>query len=341
MVAVQSGTTSPDTQFESVRQQYPALAKAHQVARSSRSPQYFQMSNQLFERWVKPLGVDWIPETIILNNLMVSIDKLFEAYQASRELQIIADELSSITRLNTAMLYLLTLPENNEMTLEESVKTHLAFITAAGHKRLQLFFGDETADSWLEVWQHLVSSHNNQQRDFSIETLQPDTYKPGLSDDLNGIVQTYLSRYEKTGGLSMAIIGSSPFSRFASPDLFSALAELKHELEPFFRLVQDICLDTSEVLNLGIFVVAIEKNMTIAEARRYLQGDKVAIAEVEARLRVEEQHYLTSARNATSKILERYPDPIINRILTEISQVLMGIAKKLSDDCKSFREIEP
>src|SRR5260221_12686538 len=121
MVAVQSGATSADIQFQSLLQEYPALATAHHVVRSSRPPQYFKVTNQIFEQWVKPLGLDWIPETVIVLNLIVSIDTLFEACQTSREVQIIADELSGMTRLNTAMLYLHTLPENMEMTLEVSV----------------------------------------------------------------------------------------------------------------------------------------------------------------------------------------------------------------------------
>lgn len=341
MVAVQSNTVGADNEFERLLGQYPALAKAHEVARSCRSAQYFQMTTHLFDRWVQPLAVEWMPEAIFLNNLMVSIDKLFEACQTQDEVQLVADELSRMTRLNSAMLYLLTLPEDSEMTLEEAVKIHLAFVTAAGHKHLQIFHNDETANSWLKVWQRLVSSHNNQQREFSIETLEPDDYKPGSDESFSRTVQSYLSRYEKTGGLAMAIIGTAPFSHFASPNLFAALAELSEQLEPLFRLVQDICLDTSEVLNLGIFVVAAERKISIIEARTYLQENRTRVAVLEDRLREEEQAYVTKARETVSTIIAKFPDASINKALTDFSQVLMGVAKKLSDDCKSFRQIEP
>src|ERR1041385_9341692 len=107
MVAVQSDATSVEVQFESLLKQYPALATAHQFIRSTRSPHYFDMSIQIFQRWIKPLSLEWIPETIIFTNLMASLDTLFEACQTSRELQFVTDELNSITRLNTAMLYLI------------------------------------------------------------------------------------------------------------------------------------------------------------------------------------------------------------------------------------------
>src|SRR5258706_3019865 len=128
MVAVQSSATSVDVQFENLLHQYPALAKAHNVARGSRPAQYYQMTSQLFESWLKPLAVEWIPEKIIVNSLMVSIDKLFESCSTLGELQLITDELSRMTRVNSAMLYLLTLPDDKEMTLEETVKIHLAFL---------------------------------------------------------------------------------------------------------------------------------------------------------------------------------------------------------------------
>jgi hypothetical protein len=262
--------------------------------------------------------------------LMVGIDPLFETCDSERELERIADELSAIGRFNNAMLYLLSLPEADEMSLEEAIKVHLAFTTAAGYRRLQVFWGRDLADRWFRVWQRLVSVHNQQQVEQCATALSPDRYRPALILDMGEAVQVYLDSFQHTGGLAIAVIGAFPFSNFASNDLLSGLLELAGELDTLFRVVQDVNIDTSEVLNLGTFTLAHERGITVGEAARILRREKNVLIELENRLKHEEASYFARADTTVSTIIDKYRDPRVSKILTDFSKVLLVIAHKLS-----------
>jgi hypothetical protein len=318
-------------QLENVFHDYAVLQRAHEVLQKCRPEEYLARTEQLFAAWSQPLAIMWNAELLILHLLMVGIDPLFETCTTEHELQRIADELTTVGRFNNAMLYLLSLPETEKMTLEDAVKVHLAFITAAGYRRLQVYFGRDLADKWFRTWQRLLSLHNHQQVEQCAAALSPDRYRPALILDLGEAVEVYLDSFQHTGGLAVAVIGAFPFSQYASNDLLSGLLELAGELQALFRVVQDMNIDTSEVLNVATFVLGHERAITIAEAGQLLRGDSNTRRGLESRLKDEQVSYFVKAEYTISAIIDRYQIDKVRKILTEFSKVLLAIAHKLSE----------
>jgi hypothetical protein len=313
-----------------VFQHYPLLQKACEVVQRTRSEEYLSRTERFFSSWAQPLAIEWSAELVILNMLILGTDAVFENCPTERELERVADALSAIGRFNNAMLYLLSLPETETMNVEDAAKIHLAFTTAAGYRRLQVFCGHELADRWFKVWWRLISVHNQQQVEQCAAVLSPDRYRPALFLELSDAVQVYLDLFQHTGGLSVAVLGAFPFSEFASDELLSGLVELTNEMEALFRVVQDVNIDLNEVLNLGTFVLAHERGVTISEAWQSLRKDNRLLSELEGRLRVEEISYFARADHAISRIADKYKDEKVRRTLADFSKVLIAIARKLS-----------
>jgi hypothetical protein len=326
--------------FQKLLQEYPALAKAHSLIRRNRPETYFEATDKFILAWATPLALEWKPELIIVTNLITGSDRVFETCVDKYDVELIVDDLSRITRFNTAMLYLTTLSDREELTLVEAVKVHHAFIAASGYRHLQLFVDEKLASEWLQAYQRLANAHNTQQREHTILTLDPDGYHPDTIPDFTEATGIYLKNFASTSGLSMAIIAAFPFSSYASPDLLSALLEFSSQMESLLRIVQDACLDLREVLNIGIFTTASQKKLSISDARKHLLGNKLEVVALEHRLKEIEKTYFARTQKAIDELLSKYSTQPTNGILAHFSKVMLGIAQKISDDCKSFRQIE-
>ncbi len=149
---------------------------------------------------------------------------------------------------------------------------------------------------------------------------------------------TYITRFGSTAALSIAIAGVLPFSEYASQQMLVSVMEMSECFEPLFRLVQDVWFDPKDKLNLGIFAVASEKGISIAEASKLIASSQYAVASVESQLQEAEQAYLVRTRKAIDNLLARYANTDSHPLLITLSAALLSCANKLSAMCAAIHQ---
>jgi hypothetical protein len=101
----------------------------------------------------------------------------------------------------------------------------------------------------------------------------------------------------------MAIAAVLPFSEYASQQMFVAVIELSECFEPLFRLVQDVWFDPKDKLNLGIFAIASQNGISIAEASKLVASSQDAVTTVENQIEEEEKAYQVRTKTAVDKLV--------------------------------------
>jgi hypothetical protein len=233
------------------------LQQAHETIRASRSNEYFARADRFSTMLAEPLAIEQAVEYLTGTN-MSALDRLFEDAPDVRSLNRIVNDMQALTDPAQAQAFS---PAGG--TLDEAVKTHVAFLTARGYARLK---DKGWTDDWLRAWQHTMLSQNRQQFAYCSAVLDKN-YRPPRCSDFKQAVACYLDSFGETGALGVTVIGALPFSAHASLELLdSALAALKY-LSPLLRMAQDAHVDTTEGLNVGIFATAATRGLSASEAR--------------------------------------------------------------------------
>jgi hypothetical protein len=318
-------------------QLYPLLHEAHNVIRSVNSQGYLQAADRFVTAWSQALVPMCGMELLCGTNLTIAIDAVFENTQSTDKLKKLVSDLKRLTAFDIALSYLSAQPVcRGHMSLEEATKIHLAFITVSGFRHLYLFRGKAVANSWIRTWQQQVGRYILQQSEHSTASLAPEQYLPGRVPSASKAIETYVTRFGSTAGLSIAIAGVLPFSEYASQQMLVAVIELAECFEPLFRLVQDVWVDPKDKLNLGIFTVASEKGTSIAEASKLIASSRYAATSVESQIGEEEKAYFVRTQKAIDNLLARYAGTDFGPLMVTFSSVLFACADDISANCEAM-----
>jgi hypothetical protein len=328
---------SPTAELNKLLQAYPLLCHAHDLIRSSRSPLYIEMVDKFVTSWSMALAITCDIGILAGNNMIVALDSLIESCSCQQELEMWYELVRDLATVDGAMFYL---GEQNEpiikMSLEDAAKIHVAFITAAGYRRLQTHADPGLAQKWLKVWQQSLDRHMNQQCDHTFTTLARATYHPEVT---SGAIEDYLNRFGGSTGLVLAVISVLPFSRIVSEELLHALNDLSLILESLFRLVQDTWYDPDEKLSLSVYIVAAEYGCSIEQAHKLIrQGQCTSL---ETRLKDAETAFFAKTAQNVQQLLEQYEHSTIHGTLVQFSEILFKVAHKLSAVCQQMHANAP
>ena len=246
--------------------EFPLLLQAHRVIRTSRSARYFERADRISIAIMQPFRIRNGLELLTGTN-MAALDQLFEDAPDVPRLNQIVTEMQALTDPDTAAQFAPT-----EMTVEEAIKTQVAFLTTQGMTQLSQ---SSWSDKWLAAWQDAMLRQNTQQLAHCKTALTPD-YRPPISIGFEAASDLYLEQFGETGALTVMIIGALPFAAEADTADASLLEEsqfvLQH-LARLLRLAQDVRPDGTERLNLSVFATASTQTLTLAEARLLLRSD--------------------------------------------------------------------
>ncbi len=203
--------------------------------------------------------------------------------------------------------------------LVDVTRGFLAAITALGHASLVERASTAVAEGWLALWQDRVSSHVQQQETHTGICLLPPLPEAARGRVLAALeippatlrargttfaagVREYLERFAEMGAVSMTIAGATAFaSRFSGETLagwvafLNATPEFLDQISSVMRFAQDVRFDASEPLNTGVFGLAAEQRMSIAD----LDSRELPVAEIEEKLR---SAWRVEAREARARL---------------------------------------
>ena len=306
---------------------YPHLTDAFRAIRQTRPARYFQIADQLVLAWANALCLKDRIELIAGTNLS-GIDFLFEGVSAVDYIDRLYQDFAALGDYEKAADFLREIgaPTN----LEDAVKIHVAFITAAGYHRLYLASGPKMAHTWCNAWRQKLCLHLSQEATACGISLQPNSYFPPSFATIGDAVRNYATDFAYTGALSMSIVSSLPFSYYYDQDLLDGVCQLTDCLEPLYRLIQDSYYDPKENLNLGLFITAGQHQLSVADAKVLLAAQRDLVADLEAKLRAEIQVYFASAKFIVAETLSAYRDAAAYDPLAALGKTLLDIAARLA-----------
>jgi hypothetical protein len=318
-------------------QLYPLLHEAHSVIRSTNSQRYLEAADRFVTAWSQALVLMCGIELLCGTNLTIAIDAVFENTKSTDKLKKLVSDLKRLTAFDMALSYLSAQPvRRGHLSLEEAAKIHLAFITVSGFRRLYLFRGKAVANSWIRMWQQQAGRYIMQQSEHSAASLAPEQYLPGRVPSASKAIETYVTRFGSTAGLSIAIAGVLPFSEYASQQMLVALMEMSECFDPLFRLVEDAWFDPKDKLNLGIFTVATENGISIAEASKLIASSQYVVTSVESQIQEQEKAYFVRTQKAIDNLLARYAGTDFGPLMVTFSSVLFACADDIFATCEAI-----
>ncbi|MBZ0310232.1 MAG: hypothetical protein K8I82_29500 [Anaerolineae bacterium] len=307
------------------------LNDATRVIRSTRTEAYLTRADAFVSSWRHFLGFERGAEKRFGTN-WTGVDILFEKTHSASEIHRISYETELLTDLSNARNYLKRMSERHSVPdVEEAVKTVTAYVTVCGYEAFEK--DDERfAQLWLIGWQNEIAQHNKAQGEYSVICLNPNHhFAPLKRSDLQSLTESYVNKFHPTVALPVIIYSLLPFSTGITLDYYQDLQVLLPGLSKLFRLSQDVNIDTTEILNLGIYLTANTQNLSLGQARKWLQqgGNRLTM---EGQIRkVWQAHYDRIATDIDALFIQMPKTSELNN-LRGMSQMLLAIAQRLTTD---------
>ncbi len=307
------------------------LNEATRVIRSTRTEAYLMRADAFVGSWRHFLGFEKGAEKRFGTN-WTGVDILFENAHSASEIHRLSYETELLTDLSNARNYLRRMGERRSVPdMEEAVKTVTAYVTVRGYEAFEK--DDERfAQLWLIGWQNEIAQHNNAQGEYSVICLNPN-YRFTIQQpvDLHDLTEGYVNKFHPTVALPVIIYSLLPFSTGITLDYYQDLQVILPGLSKLFRLSQDVNIDTSEPLNLGIYLTAHSQNLPLGPARKWLQQGSNRPTMEEQLRKLWQAHYDRIARDMDALFIQMPKTSELSN-LRGMSQMLLAIAQRLTSD---------
>lgn len=207
----------------------------------------------------------------------------------------------------------------------DAINTRLAFLTVTGYKRLASR-NNGLAIAWLSKWSKCVEGLCEQEKKKTYFRLgdSPQTYYP--STDIVGGVDLFLRDFSKTGAVEVAVIGNFPFVENPSKELLELSSKAADIMSPIFRFAQDVTINPSEKVNMGLFAYSLANDISLDEARLALtdKGKRNVIQGVLADLW---EIFREEQNQKLENLAQEYPGYV--SYMDKVIAMIVGISDKL------------
>jgi len=293
------------------------LTAARSILRSQkRTPGYWSAADRLTLQWIAtPLRSS--PEFTLaagadLGGIVECIyDEALEAGETAAGLLVgFTRRIQEMTSRETAAEAVRRLGEQGlgpGTSLADATCAVIALLTTEGVATLTRRGSEALASRWQRAWSDFMERQSlQQQRTCGIDLLprlapaarlqcmetvglSPEELVPRATSFSEGVAE-FLHSYGETGGGSMALLGSLPFSALPLEEveglleLFTGPSGLLPIMARLLRLAPDVSFDPSEPLNTGVFATAAEQRRSLLDV---IEQGGLSKPDLDARLREE------------------------------------------------------
>lgn len=272
-------------------------------AESGRPSQYFDQAKQMSAAWEGTLQL--VPDYKQYGSVYLSsLDKLYEQVEGQGKdvfMQLSAD-IEAKTNVEHAAQFVMANAENTSISFKDATLYVVAFITAKGHELLTAKGMATLAEDWVSEWNMAIKAQNLSEMERTELAASANPVVTTGEKSLNAGIREFLAKFSASSALGVALVGAFPFMSEPTELLLPELAHLAHKLSELMRLAEDIKVDMKEEINAGYYALAVEKGISIMEAKKQLTENQVEQDRVNAAIGQEFESYFSGMNTENTKL---------------------------------------